>query len=65
MSKQARTVTANAKLSPGAVEFLDAEAERRGTTRADLLAGLVAFLRDAHENGLNCPHCNNELVVEL
>jgi len=65
MSEPDRSATATGELSREATAFLDAEAERRAMTRAELLDGLVGFLRDAHENGLSCPHCNNELLVDL
>ncbi|MFC4548790.1 MULTISPECIES: hypothetical protein [Halorussus] len=47
------------------VDFLDREAERLETTSGDVLRRLVEHVRSAREDGLSCPHCNNELLIEI
>lgn len=65
MSGSNRTVTARTRLDNDVADFLDAEAERRGTSRSELLRRLALHLRDASESGLDCPHCKNAIEIDL
>ena len=56
---------ADVELDQKTVDFLGREAERLETTPGDVLRRLVKHYRSAHEEGLSCPHCNNELLIEL
>ncbi|MFD1647575.1 hypothetical protein [Haloarchaeobius litoreus] len=56
---------ANTALDPQTLQFLDGQAETLDTTRDDLLQRLVAHYRTACESGLSCPHCNNELLIDI
>lgn len=56
---------AGTALDPQTLQFLDGQAETLGTTRDDLLQRLVAHYQTACENGLSCPHCNNEILIDI
>lgn len=60
-----RTVTASTKLDEQMVSFLDGQAESMGLTRAELLRRLAEHYRSATEDGLSCPHCKNEILIDL
>lgn len=65
MSDSNRTVTASTEVTAETAEFLDAQAENGEMTRAELLRRLVDHYRQAAETGLRCPHCKNDLQIEL
>lgn len=57
--------TVETELDQETVDFLDGQAEALGTARAELLQRLVAHYRTACQSGLSCPHCKNELLIDL
>lgn len=65
MSGSNRTVTARTRLERDVADFLDDQAEQRGTSRSELLRQLALHLRDATESGLSCPHCKNPIELDL
>lgn len=65
MSDSNRTETVSTKVTTETVDFLDAQAENGEMTRAELLRKLVGHYQTACETGLSCPHCNNNLHIEL
>lgn len=65
MSEANRTVTASTKVSPQVAEFLDGRAEQLGSNRSELLRELVSHYQTACESGLACPHCKNEVEIDL
>ncbi len=65
MSDSNRTVTASTKVTQETADFLDTRAENGETTRAEILRRLVHHYQTATENGLSCPHCKNEIQLDL
>ena len=65
MPESNRTVTASTKVSGDTADFLDAQAEKNETTQAELLRRLIQHYREAEETGLTCPHCKNEVLIDL
>lgn len=57
--------TASTKVSGDTADFLNRQAENHETTRSKLLRRLIQHYRDAEENGLTCPHCKNEVLIDL
>ena len=45
--------------------FLEAEAERLGTTKAELLRRLLDFYRESIESETHCPDCNSRITISL
>lgn len=46
-------------------DFLDAEAERLGTTKAELLRRLLDFYRESIESETYCPDCDSRITISL
>ncbi len=65
MSETNRTVIASTKVSRDLADFLDDRASHYDTTRSEVLRRLSVHYRDAHETGLSCPHCKNDLQIDL
>jgi len=46
-------------------EFLEDEADRLGTTKAELQRRLLDFYRESRETDTPCPNCGNDITIEL
>jgi hypothetical protein len=47
------------------LEFLDAEAERLGVNRAELVRRMFDFYRESRREQMDCPHCEETIVLSL
>lgn len=65
MSEPRRTVTARTRLTRDVASFLDGRAGSLGVTRSELLRRLSRHYLEAHETGLDCPHCKNPIEIDL
>jgi hypothetical protein len=45
-------------------DFLDAEAERCGVTRSELIRLVLDDYRDSRAGQLDCPHCDQEVQLD-
>lgn len=46
-------------------EFLDAEADRLGVNRAELIRRLFDTYRESRREQMRCPHCEETIVLSL
>ena len=46
-------------------EFLDAEAERLGVNRAELVRRLFDAYRESRREQMDCPHCGETITLSL
>jgi hypothetical protein len=46
-------------------EFLHAEADRLGITRAEVMRRIFDIYRDSREEGFNCPNCEVTIKHDL
>lgn len=65
MSESNRTADAHTALSSEMADFLETEAESLGIDRSTLLRRLLRDYRTSVETGLTCPHCDNEVRIDL
>lgn len=65
MSDSNRTVTASTKVTDDMAAFLDQQANQLETTQSELLRRLATHYRDACNAGLSCPHCKNDVEINL
>jgi hypothetical protein len=53
------------RVDKGMQEFLDAEAERLGVNRAELVRRLFDSYRESRREQMECPHCEETIVLSL
>lgn len=46
-------------------EFLDAEADRLGVNRAELVRRMFDAYRESRREQMDCPHCEETIVLSL
>lgn len=47
------------------VEFLQAEADRLGVTRAELIRRIFTLYRQSRREQINCPHCEKTVKMDV
>lgn len=58
-------VPLSTKVDKGMDNFLEAEAEQLGTTKAELLRRLLDFYRESTESETRCPDCDSGITISL
>lgn len=56
-------ITISTKADRSMVEFLEAEAERCGVSRAELIRRIFDDFRDSRREQLGCPSCGQKVVL--
>jgi hypothetical protein len=46
-------------------EFIDAEADRLGVSKAEFHRRLLEFYRESRREQMDCPHCDGTIVMDL
>jgi hypothetical protein len=65
MSSCQGELAATAKIDREMLEFVDAEAERLGVTRTELLRRLLELYRESRRENTDCPHCDTTIKLDL
>lgn len=47
------------------IEFLDAESERLGLTRAELMRRVLSLYRESRREQVGCPHCDKTVKMDV
>ena len=53
------------KVDRDMAEYAESEAERLGVSKAEFHRRLLEFYRDSRREKLDCPHCNEAVVMDL
>jgi len=56
---------ASTKVDSSMREFLEAEADRLGVTKAEMHRRLLDHYRESRESETPCPHCHEDINVRL
>lgn len=58
-------VPCGTKVDQSMRDFLDDEANRLGVSRAELVRRVLDFYRDTRQDDSNCPHCGDQITIDL
>lgn len=58
-------ITCSTKVDDAMREFIEAEAERLGVPRAELHRRLLDFYKRSREDETPCPHCADDITINL
>jgi negative regulator of replication initiation len=65
MSSCQGNVTATTKIDREMSEYIDAEAERLGLSRAEFLRRMFDLYRESRRENTECPHCGEIVKFDL
>jgi Ribbon-helix-helix protein, copG family. len=65
MSECIGNLSIGSRVDKQMLEFLDAEAERLGVNRAELVRRLFDAYRESHREQMDCPHCGDTITLSL
>jgi len=58
-------IPAGTKVDSSMREFIDAEADRLGVSKAEFHRRLLEFYRESRREQMDCPHCDGTIVMDL
>lgn len=58
-------LSCGARVDQSMQDFLDDEADRLGVSKAEVLRRLLDFYKESREDDPNCPHCGDEITIDL
>lgn len=53
------------KVDKAMLDYLDAEAERLGVNRSEMLRRLLVLYRESRRENIDCPHCGDTVVLDV
>jgi len=65
MSQCRGSISVCSKIDKEMLEYIDAEAERLGVSRAEFLRRLLELYRDSRREQIDCPECSSSVVFDL
>lgn len=65
MSQCRGSISVCSKIDKPMLDYIDAESERLGVSRAEFLRRLLELYRDSRREQVDCPECDSSVVFDL
>jgi negative regulator of replication initiation len=65
MSQCRGSISVCSKIDKQMLDYIDAESERLGVSRAEFLRRLLELYRDSRREQVDCPECDSSVVFDL